>query len=162
MPWLLVVGGQVQGSRLCVRGEGNCATHNFLHPGRLGWWWSAVRSRAAGYEGNCATYNFPQPGRIACCPTPDSRPPVTKALHTIYGNNTIIFSSSWWWAYKCPKHVDQIISAVNQSVASSWFSSLRTFKQVRADFVQIHLTSSFKTVTMAYLMWPALCILIKY
>jgi len=31
MPWLLVVGGQGQGSRLCVRDEGNCATesHNF-------------------------------------------------------------------------------------------------------------------------------------
>jgi len=24
MPWLLVVGGQVQGSRLCVRDEGSC------------------------------------------------------------------------------------------------------------------------------------------
>jgi len=27
MLWLMVVGGQVQGSRLCVRDEGNCATH---------------------------------------------------------------------------------------------------------------------------------------
>ena len=35
MPWLLVVGGQVQGNRLCVRDEG-C------------WWWSAVRCRATG------------------------------------------------------------------------------------------------------------------
>ena len=26
MPWLLVVGGQVQGSRLCVRDKGSCAT----------------------------------------------------------------------------------------------------------------------------------------
>ena len=80
MPWLLVVGGQVQGSRLCVRDEWNCATH---------------------------------------------QPPATKALHTICGNNTSIVSSSCWWAYKWPKHVEQFISAIENSVASSWFSSLR-------------------------------------
>ena len=69
---------------------------------------------------------FPHPGRIACCPAPDRRPPATKALHTICGNNTSIVSSSWWWAYKCTKHVEQITSAINHSVASSWFSFLRT------------------------------------
>ena len=36
----------------------------------------------------------------------------SKALHTICGNNTSIVSSSWWWAYGCPKHVQQIISAI--------------------------------------------------
>ena len=82
----------------------------------LGCRWSAVRS--------CSS-SFPHPGRIACCPAPDRRPPATKALHTICGNNTSIVSSSWWWTYKCPKHVEQIISAINHSVASSWFSSIR-------------------------------------
>jgi len=48
----------------------------------------------------------------------------TKALRTICGFNTSIVSSSWWWAYKCVKHVEQITSAINHSVASSWFSSL--------------------------------------
>ena len=86
-PWLLVVGGQEQGSKLCVRDEGNCSS-SFRHP---------------------------------CCPAPDSRPPATKALHTICGNITSIVSSSWWWAYKCPKYIEQIISAINQSVESSWF-----------------------------------------
>jgi hypothetical protein len=62
---------------------------------------------------------------IACCPAPDRRPPATKALHIICGNNTIIASSSWWWAQNCPKHVEQIIGAINHSVASSWFSSPR-------------------------------------
>ena len=38
--------------------------------------------------------NFPQPGRIACCYTPNSRPPATKVSHTICGNNTSIVSSS--------------------------------------------------------------------
>ena len=28
-------------------------------------------------------------------------------------------------AYECPKHVEQIINAIEHSVASSWFSSLR-------------------------------------
>jgi len=64
------------------------------------------------------------PGRIACCSACKSQPPATKGLHTICGNNTSILSSSWWWAYKCPKHVKQIISAIKHSVASSWFSSL--------------------------------------
>jgi hypothetical protein len=73
----------------------------------------------------CCSSSFPHPGRIACCPAPDRRPPATKALHTICGNNTSIVSSSWWWACKCPKHVEQIISAIKHSVASSWFSSLR-------------------------------------
>ena len=50
-------------------------------------------------------------------------PPTTsnQALHTIGGNNTHIVSSSWWWVYKCPKHVEPIISAINHSVASIWF-----------------------------------------
>ena len=38
-----------------------------------------------------------------------SRPPATKASHTICGNNTSIVLSSWWWAYKCPKHVEKTI-----------------------------------------------------
>jgi len=97
MPWLLVVGGQVQGGRLCALDEGSCSS------------------------------NFPHPGRIACCPAPDSRPPATKALHTICGNNTSIVSSSWWWAYKCQKHFEQIISAIYHSIASSWSSSLRRY-----------------------------------
>ena len=43
------------------------------------------------------------------------------------GNCATAVSSSWWWAYKCPKHVEQIISAIKHSVASSWFSSLRLY-----------------------------------
>ena len=81
MPWLLVVGGQVQDCRLCVRVEGICSTA-------------------------------------------DRRLAATKASHTMCGSNTSIVSSSWWRAYKCPKHVEQIISAINHSVASSWFSTL--------------------------------------
>ena len=83
----------------------------------------AVRERLSGgcrlLHNVCAN-----PGRTACCPAPDCWPPATKALHTIRGNNTSVVSSSWWWAYKCPKHVEQIIIAINHSVASSWFFSL--------------------------------------
>jgi len=110
-----LVGGQVQGSRLCVRDEGNCATQS---------------------------HNFPHPGRIACCPTPDRRPPATKALHTICGNNTSIVSSSWWWAYMCPKHVEQIISAIKHSVACSWVSSLRLYYDARTNLHHISLYGS--------------------
>ena len=30
MPWLLVVGGQVQGSRLCIRNEGCCGATSLI------------------------------------------------------------------------------------------------------------------------------------
>ena len=106
MPWLLVVGCQVQSSRLCVRDEESCS--------------------------RC----FPHPGRIACWPVPDRRPPITKALHAMCGNNTSIVSSSWWWAYKCRKHVEQITSAINHSVTSSWFSSLRIYNDARSNIYQ--------------------------
>ena len=49
-------------------------------------------------------------------------------------------SFSWWWAYKCPKQLEQIISAITHSVASSWFSSLRlnsTTFFVNWDFITI-------------------------
>ena len=109
-----MVGGQVRGSRLCVRDEGNCAN------------------------------NFPHPGCIACCPAPHRRSPTTKALHTICDNNTSIVSSSWWWAYKCPKHVEQIISAIKHSVASSWFYSLRLYYDVRTNIhpMPLHVSST--------------------
>jgi hypothetical protein len=35
VPWLLVVGGQVQSSRLCVREEGCCTSCNTPLPGRI-------------------------------------------------------------------------------------------------------------------------------
>ena len=70
--------------------------------------------------------SFPHPGRVASCSAPNSRPPATKALQTIYGNNTSIVSSSLWWTCMCPKYVEQITIAVYPSVVSSWFSSLRT------------------------------------
>ena len=90
----------------------------------------------------CATqesHNFPHPGRIACCCTPNSRPPTTKALHTICGNNTRWVSSSWWWAYECPKHFEQIIIAIKHSVASSWFSYLRLYYDARTNKHQIQM-----------------------
>ena len=39
MPWLLVVGGQVQGSRLCVRDEGCCSTAVEQHPNMIDTVW---------------------------------------------------------------------------------------------------------------------------
>ena len=72
----------------------------------------------------------PHPGHVACFLAPECWPSTTKASHTICDNNTSIISSSfWWWAYKCPKHVEQVISAINNSVASSWFSSLRNLSR---------------------------------
>ena len=84
------------------------------------------------------SHNFLHPGRITCCSTPNSRPPATKALHTICGNNTSIVSSSWWWAYKCLKHVEQIIIVIKPSVASSWFSSLRLYYNAGTNIHQIY------------------------
>jgi len=128
MPLLLVVGGQVQGNRLCVRDEGDCA------------------------------HNLPQPGRIACCPACNSRPPATKALHTICYNNTSIVSSSWWWEYKCPKHFQQIINALDHSVASSWFSSLRLYYDAWTNIRQIEGTKCISTcMAVCYFRKPLTC-----
>jgi len=73
-------------------------------------------------EGCCTTLscNIPLPGHIACCPAPDPRQPATKHC-TQQAVITCIVLSSWWWALKCLKHVQHIISAINHSVASSWF-----------------------------------------
>jgi len=130
MPWLLVVGGQVQGSRLGVRDEGSCSS------------------------------SFPHLGRIACCPAPDRRPPVTKALHAIFGNNTVTVSSSWWWAYKCPKHVEQITSTINHSVASSWFSSLRIYNDARTNIHQMQSRFLENLYTLSH--WSKFCLITWY
>jgi hypothetical protein len=92
LPWLLVVGGQVQGSRLCVRDEGGCSISQ-----------------------------------------------------TICGNNTSTVSRSWWWAQKCPKHVEQIIRAINHPVAFSWFTSLR--KLYYFPFYRYHFTYQYHVNT---------------
>ena len=83
--WLLVVGGQVQGSRLCVHEEGYCTTAVMQHP--------------SSWTHNLLPWTWP--------PTTSN-----QALHTIVGNNRHIVSSSWWWAQKCPKHAELIISAI--------------------------------------------------
>ena len=80
--WLLVVGDQVQDSRLWVQEEGCCSS-------------------------------------LLSCNWPPTT--INKALHTIGDNNIHIVSSSWWWAYKCPKRVERIVSAIKHSVTSSWF-----------------------------------------
>jgi len=89
--------------------------------------WGCVRN-----EGICSS-SFLHSGRIARCPAPNSRPPATKALYTICGNKTSIFPSFWWWACKCPKHIEQIISAINNGVAPSWFSSVRLYTKMHGQ-----------------------------
>jgi hypothetical protein len=109
----------------------------------LGCWWSAVRCRAAGYVSRMRDAarlhlcSITHPRRITCCPAPDRQPPATKALCTTCGNNTSIVLSSWWWAYKCPKRVEQITDAINHSVSSSWFSSLCKYNDVWTNIHQI-------------------------
>jgi len=75
------------------------------------------------------TYNMLNMFRALLCPSSGSRDYMcvitecgvqcNQALHTIGGNNTHIVSSSWWWAQNCPKHVERITSAINDSVASN-------------------------------------------
>ena len=45
----------------------------------------------------------------------------TTAQNTTRSNHCIILLRSWWWAWWCPKHVEQSIrSTIKTSVASSW------------------------------------------
>jgi hypothetical protein len=53
-------------------------------------------------------------------------------------------------AYKCPKHVEQIISAIRHSVASRWFSSLRRLDFmcvifIETNYVELHIDVNKKT-----------------
>jgi len=60
-------------------------------------------------------------------------------------------SSSWWWAYNCPKHVEKIISVIKHSVASSWFSSLRLYYNTRTNIHQnrpLHLNLSANCIRL--------------
>ena len=68
--WLLVVGGQVQGSMLCVQEEGCCSIRR-------------------------ATSLFLDAWPATLHPTPTTR---NQSLHAIGGSNKHIVSSSWWWA----------------------------------------------------------------
>ena len=62
---------------------------------------SRVRSRAAGCE--------------------SSKRDAARLVVQRPSSWTHIVSSSWWWAYKYPKHVERIIHAIKHSVTSSWF-----------------------------------------
>jgi len=103
-----------------------------------------------GWGRLCDSHNLPHPRCIACCSACDSRPPATKALRTICGNNTSIVSSSWWWAYKYPKHVEQIISAINHWVASSWFSSLRLYYDARTNIHQMFIPVDMHVISLTF------------
>jgi len=96
--------------------------------------WALICPSSGARDCTCELHNFPHPGHIACCSAPNSRPPATKALHTICGNNTGIVSSSWRLARKCLKHVEQIISAIKHSVASSWFLSLCLYNNAQTPY----------------------------
>ena len=61
-------------------------------------------------------------GRIACLPAPDLPTTSNREIDATCHTSSIV-ASSWWWAYTCPKHVEQIIRSIKHCVASSWFSS---------------------------------------
>ena len=45
----------------------------------------------------------------------------TRPRNTTGSIHCIILLSSWWWAWWCPKHVEQAVrSAIKTSVSSSW------------------------------------------
>ena len=64
----------------------------------------------------------PSPGLIACCPVPDLPTTSKRELYTTCHTNSIV-AGCWWWAYSCPKHVEQTTSSIKHCVATSWFSS---------------------------------------
>jgi len=92
-------------------------------------------------EGECSS-SLSHPGHIACCPTPDRRPPATKALPTICSNNTSTVWSSWWWAYNRADY------KCNKPAASSCFSSLSLIDLFRPR--QIVSSKVFQVVFVNY------------
>ena len=78
---------------------------------------------------------------------PCSWPPTTsnQALHTIGGSNTHTYSLELLiMVIEVPEHVEHIISAINHSVVSSLFSSLRICNDARTNTHQANsLVNSF-------------------
>jgi len=110
---------------------------------------SAVRSRAAGRVSGMrevVRHNLPHPGHTTRRPTPNSRPPATKAPHTIRGDNTSTVSSSRWWPYECPKHPEQTITAIKHPAASSWFSCLRLYYDAQTNIHKIYFLSVAESI----------------
>ena len=103
---------------------------------------AGCRRSGAGQQAMCPGWGMLHNSRVMQHPSLLSctRPPTpsNQTLHTIGGNNTHIVSSSWWCAWKCPKHVEHIISAINHSVASSWFFFF-TQRQTLFEVTQIKL-----------------------
>jgi len=77
---------------------------------------------------------------------------VCNALVAGGRNNTSIVSSSWWWECKCPKHVEQIISAIKHLVASSWFFSVRLHYDARTNIHQIHEKKDVSKIFNSYIL----------
>ena len=103
------------------------------------------------------TYNSLNMFRALICPSSGARD--YMCVFTTYGVQCL---GCWWSAvrcrtagyasgmreaaraaYKCPKHVEQIISAINHSVASSWFSSLRNSQSLVA-YIRSRLVRLFR------------------
>jgi len=126
MFWTLICPSSGAGNYTCV-----FSTYGVQCPGC---WWSAVRCRTAGYASGMRKAAW------AASLIADHQQP---RHYTMCGNNTSIVSSSWWWAYKCLKHVEQIISAINHSAAFSWFSSLCIYNDAwtnihQTDIIQFY------------------------
>ena len=87
-----------------------------------------VRCRTAGCASGMRdavwllSNSFPHPGCIACCPAPDLPTTSNQESHATCHTSSVV-ASSWWWAWTCQKHVEQITSSIKYWVASSWFSS---------------------------------------
>jgi hypothetical protein len=55
--------------------------------------------------------------------------PSSGAWDYTSSNVRCVVSSSWWWAYECPKHVEQFIRAIKHQVTSSWFFLLHIYRR---------------------------------
>jgi len=82
-----------------------------------------IRSSRVLYSGCCLWYfvlwfsSILQTGHITLSSIPDQQ----LENHSTKYHRQQPLLSSWWWAYWCPKHVEQTIrSAIKTSVASSW------------------------------------------
>ena len=119
--WLLVVGGQVQGSRLCVQEEGCCTSFNTPLPSVqclvAGCRIQAQGSRKRDFaHGATSLFLDAQPAALHL--TPDNQQP-SSAHHGRYKHTYwpkllmmgIELPETCWAYYKC----------INDSVASSWF-----------------------------------------
>jgi len=86
---------------------------------------------------------------------PGTLPVVTALYHTRRSHRSVV--SSWWWAWNCPKHVEQFIkrNKILRKVTSGWFCYLHRIKKHGQPHIEVFRLSGVGRATDNPLLYNA-------